>query len=380
MLINKSLILVVNYCSTSGIKETAMTDLVHVIDKTRERFDIAPKAIKFEAEKGFAIALLNNNSYLSKAATESPASLAQAVASVAAIGLSLNPAEKQAYLIARNVKAENNRWQSRVFLEPSYMGLCKLAVDSGSIKWVQAQCVYANDSFVDNGPGEKPTHQYNAFSSDRGDFVGVYCVAKTSDCDFLTTTMPADKIYSIRDRSEAYKRSKSGPWVTDFEEMAKKSVIRQAFKMWPRKDDSRMAEAVRISNENEGFEPILSSPNIQSYTADQKQYFDQLIEQSDSLGMYVFRHTLDSENVFTNLYHSFEKGSKGKYQSIVNSMIESGRECFESYIEQMTDAVNGGDESAVAELTEELGKDALSLLLDKLPSNVSIHYHELSND
>ncbi len=218
-----------------------MKALAKMIDTTEERFkEVAPVSINFESEKGFAIQHLMNNSYLMSVAEGNHASLLQAISNVAFIGLSLNPAEKQAYLIPRTVKIDN-KFVSKIFLEPSYMGLCKLATDSGSIEWVQANCVRENDTFQDNGPGERPTHMYNAFSKARGEFVGVYCVAKTHTGDFLTTVMDCDDVYSIRERSEAWKKGKFGPWATDFNEQAKKTVVRRGFKMWPRTNLNRMA-------------------------------------------------------------------------------------------------------------------------------------------
>lgn len=352
----------------SGARQVSISEAV---DATSERFiSIAPTGISFDAEKGFAMQILGGNDYLKKAALTNPVSLQQAITNVAAIGLSLNPAERQAYLIARNVKGSNG-WQTKVFLEPSYMGLAKLATDSGSIKWVQANVVYQNDTFEDNGPGERPTHKYQAFAKkeDRGEFAGVYCVAKTVDGDYLTTIMPAEEIIGIRDRSESWKafvagKAKTGgPWQTDFNEQAKKTVVRRGFKMWPRTNLHRMAQAVQISNENEGFEPIVSSPNIGSYTAEQKQYFDQMIEKSDAFGMYVFQHTLNDEGTFTNLYHSFEKGQKGRYQRVVDELLKRGRGLLEEYVQSLSDAVSASDDAKVQEIREELTPQEIGLVL-----------------
>ncbi len=217
--------------------------IAEVIEIAGERFkQIAPVHMKYESEKGFAIQILKNNDYLMSIAQASPTSLQQAITNVAAIGLSLNPAEKQAYLITRTIKTKDangkDKWEKRIFLEPSYVGLCKLATDSGSIEWVHAAAVHENDTFINNGPGEKPLHQYQAFK-DRGPMVGVFCTAKTSKGDYLTTDMDMAQIESVRDRSEAWKANKSGPWATDFKEMARKTVVRNAFKMWPRTDERR---------------------------------------------------------------------------------------------------------------------------------------------
>jgi recombination protein RecT len=351
-----------------------------VIEFTEKRFvAIAPRFMSYDAEKGFAIQVLKNNGYLMKVAQESPQSLQQAITNVAAIGLSLNPAEKLAYLIPRNVK-NGDKWESRVFLEPSYMGLCRLATNTGAIDWVQANTVYAEDSFVDNGPGSSPTHSYNAFSSDRGEFVGVYCVAKTSKGDFLTSLMTKEEIESVRDRSEAWKKGAGGPWATDFSEMAKKTVIRRAFKTWPgTNENQRMAEAVELSNQNEGFEPLVTSPDINQYTADQKGYFDQLIEANNASGMAAFRTTLE-EGAFRSLYHSFPKGQKGKYQSVVDRLLADGLDTLKSTAEQIEAAAQSGDDMAAKELIGELAEDEMAFVGNLLSDEAVAYLRELAKE
>jgi len=353
--------------------------IIEVIEQVQERFvSVAPQHMKFDAEKGYAIQLMDNNSYLKQAAQANPRSLLQAMSNVAAIGLSLNPAEKLAYLIVRNIKV-GDKWDTRVFLDISYVGFVRLATDSGSIKWVQAACAYAADTFVDNGPGEKPTHSYNAFAKDRGEFVGVYCVAKTIDGDYLTTVMPADEVYAIRERSESWKKGQKGPWATDFHEMAKKAVIRRAFKTWPRTDERRMAmmaEAVEMSNQNEGFAPILSSPVLGQYTADQKHYFDQLIESSDALNMWAFSRTID-ESTFTNLYHSFEKGTKGKYQGVIDSLLKHGNETAQEIVAGIETAKADNNDFDAIEIIEELTGDVLGLIKEMLPVETAIYVDSL---
>jgi phage RecT family recombinase len=346
--------------------EAKQLDIVTAITETEERFhSIAPSYMKFESEKGFAVQILKNNDYLMTVARNHPQSLQQALTNVAAIGLSLNPAEKQAYLIPRTVK-QGDKYVTKIFLEPSYMGFIKLATDSGSIKWVQALPVYSNDEFAFNGVGERPTHKFNPFvkPEDRGVFIGVYCVAKTIDSDYLTTMMSASDIEGIRDRSEQWKKSKSGPWLTDFIEQAKKTTIRQGFKTWPRTNLHRMAEAVSMSNENEGFEPLVTSPELGQYTAETKEYFDQLITKMDALNMFVLQCKLNDQNdsAFVNLYHSFEKGQKGKYQKIVDDLLAKGFSIVTDYRDALTQAIDSNDEMARVQLVEELTDDALEIV------------------
>ena len=340
------------------------------VDAAKERFQqIAPRGLDFTSEKTFAVQLLNNNDYLKKVAMENPLSLQAAVINVAAIGLSLNPAKKQAYLIPRNVK-HGNQWVSKIFLEPSYMGLCDLATMSGSIKWVQAALVHANDTFIDNGPGEKPTHKYEAFKP-RGDVVGVYCVAKTDGGDHLATLMSIDEVLAVRDRSEAWKRNQAGPWATDFGEQAKKTVIRRGFKTWPKTETlERLESAIQISNDNEGFEPILSSPPLGQYTAQQKDYFDNMITKGLAVEMFLFQQSID-ESTFNNLYHSFEKGTKGKYQSIIDELTSNGSAQMRAVIEAINEAAMREDDLGIKENIEGVSDAEREYLIDHISSEAA---------
>lgn len=195
------------------------------------------RSINFEKEAGFALQILGGNEYMMNVALKNRQSIVDAVTNIAAIGISLNPAKKQAYLIPRDGK---------VCLDISYMGLLDLAISSGSLKWGQAALVHEGDAFTLNGFDKPPSHTFNPFAKDRGEVVGAYVVVKTADGDFLTTTMSIDEINAIRDRSESWKRGKKGPWATDPGEMAKKTVIKRASKLWPK--TPRLDQAIHYLN------------------------------------------------------------------------------------------------------------------------------------
>jgi hypothetical protein len=178
--------------------------------------------------------------------------------------------------------------------------------------------------------------------------------------------MNAEEIYGVRDRSEAYKAKKSGPWVTDFGEMAKKTVVRRAFKMWPSTDQNameKMALAVQLSNEAESFKPILTSPDLGEYSTEQKKYFDGLIENNDALGMRVLQMTI-SEGEFKNLYHSFNKGEKGKYQSIVDGLCSQGYDILSKTLDVVREAIDTNDGLMLFETLGGLTDDERTCLAD----------------
>lgn len=206
------------------------------------------KSLSFDAEAGFAIQSLMGNDYAMQIAHQNRQSVIDAVTNIAAIGISLNPARKQAYLVPRDRK---------ICLDISYMGLMDLAIASGTIRWAQCALVYSGDEFTLNGLDRQPTHKFNPFSPDRGTLAGVYCVVKTSDGDFLTHTMPIEDVYAIRDRSSAWKafieKKKKCPWATDEGEMVKKTCIKQAYKYWPKGEASgRLEQAIHYMNTEAG--------------------------------------------------------------------------------------------------------------------------------
>jgi recombination protein RecT len=211
---------------------------------------LTDKSINFEREAGFALQIIGASDYAIKIAMGNRQSVVNAVTNVAAIGISLNPAKKQAYLVPRDGK---------ICLDISYMGLIDLAVQDGAIKWAKAELVYSGDAFTLNGSGQSPTHTYNPFSKERGDVVGAYCVAKLPDGDYLTETMSIEDINAIRDRSSAWKAwissQKKCPWVTDPGEMARKTVVKRASKYWASNGTDRLKQAVHHLN-TEGDEGL----------------------------------------------------------------------------------------------------------------------------
>ena len=202
--------------------------------------------LKFKSEALFAIQALQKNDYTMKIAVQNPQSLKNAVLNVASLGLSLNPAERQAYLVPR---------KGAICLDVGYIGFVDLAVSSGALKYVVSKVVHRNDTFELNGLGQEPTHKYEPFA-DRGDVIGVYVVAVTPQNTYLVEHMSLAECHAIRDRSETWKaKPNTGAWATDEGEMLKKTVIKKAAKLWPKPaKDNRLAEAFRVVNEHDGID------------------------------------------------------------------------------------------------------------------------------
>jgi recombination protein RecT len=159
-------------------------------------------------------------------------SLLACIMGCAQLGLEPEPFLGQAYLVPfkRNVKV-GNQWRSQVECQliPGYRGYISLARRSGDVKSVAAQVVYENDHFrLQYGLDEVLEHV--PAEGDRGAVRGAYCVFRYKDGSHSFDYMTKDDIDKIRARSKA---SDSGPWVTDYAEMAKKTVIRRHVKLAP---------------------------------------------------------------------------------------------------------------------------------------------------
>ena len=102
-----------------------------------------------------------------------------------------------------------------------YKGLIALAKRSGEVRSWRAELVKEADEFTwDSGVVD---HKVN-WRADRGKTQCVYSQAILSDGSSDYEVMTLAEVEAIRKRSRA---GTSGPWVTDFDEMAKKTVIRR---------------------------------------------------------------------------------------------------------------------------------------------------------
>jgi phage RecT family recombinase len=205
---------------------------------------------RVKKEVSFAIQSINKSAQLQKCSGES---VLQAVLNIANVGLTLNPAAKEAYLIPRwNSLTGSNE----ACLDPSYIGLVKLLTDTGSVTSMVCQLVYEGDTFeIDLANNTSPViHKPELSSSKRGAMKGVYALATLSDGTRQVEWMDKDEVEQIRGRSETYKafvagKIKSCTWASDFGEMSRKTVIKRIYKYLPRSEKAAVLDkAVELDN------------------------------------------------------------------------------------------------------------------------------------
>ena len=156
-----------------------------------------------------------------------------------------------AFLIPFNDN-KNNRKVCTLIV--GYKGLLKLARQSNEITSISARVVYGNDFFeYEFGLEDKLTHK-PTLDEDPGEMTFAYAIFRYKSGGYHFDVMSKAEIEGIRKRS---KSGNSGPWVTDFDEMAKKTVLRRASKMAPASIED-LARAIAVDGQSDaGISPAL---------------------------------------------------------------------------------------------------------------------------
>ena len=148
-------------------------------------------------------------------------SLLLAVVQAAELGLEAGGLLGECYLVPFKDKAT---------MIPGYRGYVKLARQSGLISSLEAHAAHEKDDFlVELGLHSNITHKPD-LTDEPGAFVAAYAVVHFKDGGHQFDVMGKAAINRIRDRSKA---AADGPWITDYEEMAKKTVVRRLAKYLP---------------------------------------------------------------------------------------------------------------------------------------------------
>lgn len=214
---------------------------------------------RFVEEATFMLAMLANTPALKDC---NPSSINGVLLAVANTGLSLSPVKKEVYVIPRSIKIKTpgqaDRWEKRAMMEPSYIGLMKVATDSGAVRNFETHDVYMGDHFDFDLMERKPRlHKpYWSLGNTRGKLVGVYGWAVLHDGTIIPDHMGADELDKIRSKSD----NKDGSVYTDWAgEMARKSLLKRICKHIPRTEKmGALMEA--IDQDNQQFDLAAPEP------------------------------------------------------------------------------------------------------------------------
>lgn len=213
--------------AAAGTPQQQVDPIKDMLNRSWDRIAaVMPKHMSSERLYQLALSAINTTPKLAQC---DAASLMSCVMKCSALGLEPSAVDGlgRAYILPYNSKTGMH---AQMIL--GYKGMIDLARRSGQVKDISARAVYEGDEFeysyglderlrhVPSGrvreAGEKPTH--------------VYMVCHFSDGGHYIDVMTRAEVEAVRARSKA---GNSGPWATDYEAMAKKSVIRRAFPYLP---------------------------------------------------------------------------------------------------------------------------------------------------
>jgi recombination protein RecT len=143
--------------------------------------------------------------------------------------------------------SKRNCYECQLIID--YKGLAELVMRSGIVSYLHADVVCENDEFVYN-KGQIERHLID-YKRPRGATYCVYAICRFKDGCEKAEVMSTEEVEQIRKRSKA---ANSGPWVTDYSEMQKKTVFRRLSKWLPLSPEFRDAveadtDSIDVSSE-----------------------------------------------------------------------------------------------------------------------------------
>lgn len=214
-------------------------------DKMRDQFAAAlPKHLTPERFCRVALTALTRTPKLAECTQES---FFRCLLDLSAFGL--EPDGRRAHLIP---------YGNQCTLILDWKGIAELALRSGLIAKLHADIVCENDEFAYD-LGEIKTHKID-FKQPRGAMYAVYALAVTKDGQTFVAVMHKEEVEAIRKRSRA---GNSGPWQTDYNEMAKKTAFRRLAKWLPLSAEFRDAldkDDDLVLPEREALKPARAEP------------------------------------------------------------------------------------------------------------------------
>lgn len=159
-------------------------------------------------------------------------------------------------------------YKGQVSLQLGYRGLLELVSRSDRVDSVYAYAVYKGDDFTYQLGTHPDIQHVRGESVDDAEIIAVYAVAHIKGSTIpRIEVMTRKQVDSIRARAQA--RS-NGPWVTDYGEMARKTVLKKLCKTLPLSSEIAQSlsrdETIRPSIEAEEVESMFEVQEIEEVT------------------------------------------------------------------------------------------------------------------
>ncbi|TCO79107.1 recombination protein RecT [Marinisporobacter balticus] len=183
-----------------------------------------PKVITPERFTRMALTSISVNPKLAEC---TPKSFMGALMNAAQLGLEPNTPLGQAYLIPFK-----NKGILEVQFQVGYKGLIDLAHRSGEFASIQAHAVYKNDDF-DYEYGLDPKLHHKPVLKDRGNVIAYYSFYKLKNGGYGFEVVSKEDVQEHAKKYSQSYNSKYSPWTNNFDEMAKKTILKKVLKYAP---------------------------------------------------------------------------------------------------------------------------------------------------
>ena len=207
-------------------KNMSIADMIKTLEPEIKK--ALPSVITPARFTRMALSCLNTTPKLAEC---SQMSFLSALMNAAQLGLEPNTPTGQAYLIPFR-----NKGRMECQFQVGYKGLLDLVYRNPDIQTVQAQCVYENDTF-EYELGLEPRLVHKPALKDRGEMLCVYALWKSQNGGFGFEVMSKEDIDAHAKKFSQGFSSSYSPWKTNYEEMAKKTVIKKCLKYAPIRSD-----------------------------------------------------------------------------------------------------------------------------------------------
>lgn len=210
---------------SKGLAKSPLDTMKDIFAKQRPQLeDLLPQGVTSKEVISAAINACRENPTLLEC---TPASMLGAVAKCCQLGIPPADGTHRACLVPfRNNKKSGNPLEAQLLVE--YRGLVYLAQNVENLT-PNNQIVCEKD-FFEYMLGSAPYIKHRLAQGDRGAVLGAYSVLQVEGKPPVIEYMTKAEIDSIRSRSRA---KDSGPWVTDYPMMARKTVLRRALRLAP---------------------------------------------------------------------------------------------------------------------------------------------------
>lgn len=182
--------------------------------------------------------------------------------------LALEPDGRRAHLIPF-WSEKRKTYECQLIIDyKGYVDLITRPGKGNDVSTIYPGIVREHDDFIFNrGIVERHVIDLHKTEAERGPVIGAYVIIRMKDGAMKCEIMNVEEIAKIKARSKA---SKSGPWITDENEMRKKTVLRRAIKTMPINDQT--AKALEVDYDR--FDAIDNNGNPKALPPETPTTFD----------------------------------------------------------------------------------------------------------